>query len=728
MKNLRLNLSFIVIQLFCLSTRAFVVDGLYYNVISSSSMTVKISSKSSSCIGDIIIPETVTYGNKTYTITSIATNAFKNCSDITSIALPSSLLTIGDYAFDGCSSISSITIPKNVISIGYQAFANCDNLTDLVYGAKECTIEWPSSGSISTGESVGWNHLINVTIGKDVLKLGEYIFSECTKLSNVKFEDNSKLNAIDNSVFYDCHSLENIVLPNTITEIDNSAFYNCISLKEMLLPNSLTKLGSSVFYGCKSLAKVNIPNQLTSIPDAIFSGCTDLVEIVIDSDNPNYTSIDGVLYNKDVSELLLCPAGISQITIPSTVISLNNYCFSGCNKLSNIEISSNVNKLGNYCFCNCTNLTSIQIPTSVTSLGYGCFYGCTNLKSIMFSPDNSIKLGYFYDMFNGCTSLESLDLSSLDSNEMYQIGNLFKDCKNLKKIDLTNFNTENTSYGFESAFQNDKNIEAIYSRTYTPSNIKHYTFTLLPTINTAILYVPEKAIGTYANATGWNKFTNIRAIPEHDDYSIKSDAIFMSDTKLHPGETIELPIYLNNSTDILAYEFYICLPKGVSIEMDNGNYSISISKERITQIDETTYSHALKISQDGYSNYRVISTFEKSIPLTGNNGKIAKIKLKVSENMNTGIYDINLKNMSFLNTYHRRIAIDNTTCTINVDNYQLGDIDNSGVVDKADITALASYIAQNKTNLLSMQVADLNNDKSINIADVAELISMLLSK
>ena len=145
----------------------------------------------------------------------------------------------------------------------------------------------------------------------------------------------------------------------TVTYIRWEAFRYCSSLTSVTIPNSVTSIGDDAFFGCSSLTSVTIPNSVTSIGESAFSNCSSLENINVDPENNNYSSIDGIVYNKNATNLISCPGAKISVTIPNSVTSIGNYAFYGC-----------------------SNLTSVTIPNSVTSIGYDAFYGCDNLKSI----------------------------------------------------------------------------------------------------------------------------------------------------------------------------------------------------------------------------------------------------------------------------------------------------------------------------------------------------------
>ncbi|MDR0304781.1 MAG: leucine-rich repeat protein, partial [Chitinispirillales bacterium] len=365
---------------------------------------------------------TVNIGNN---VTRIPDYAFSGCRGLTEVTIGSSVTSIGDYAFDGCSGLTEVMIPSSVTSIGNYAFSGCRGLT----GALTIPSSVTSIGSYAFYYCSG---LTEVTILSSVTSISSYAFYGCSGLTEVTIP--SSVTSIGYAAFYDCSGLTEVTIPSSVTSISSYAFSGCRGLTEVTIPSSVTSIGYAafsgcrgltevnfnatncttmgnslypVFYNCNSLTTLNIGNNVTRIPDCAFYGCSGLTgaltipssvtsignsaffdcrrltAINVEESNNNYTSIDGVLFNKAKTTLIQYPAGKTgtTYTIPSSVTSIGEHAFYYCNGLTSVTIPSSVTSIGERAFYYCNGLTKIinQAETP-QKINFNVFYNFTPIK------------------------------------------------------------------------------------------------------------------------------------------------------------------------------------------------------------------------------------------------------------------------------------------------------------------------------------------------------------
>lgn len=241
--------------------------------------------------------------------------------------------------------------------------------------------------------------------------------------------------SIGNYAFQSCTGLTSITIPNSVTLIGDLAFQSCTGLSSITIPSSVTSIGSNAFSLCDHLTSVSIPSSVTSIGEVAFTGCSSLTSINVNAANPNYSSLNGVLFNKN-NTIIVCYPGGKQGTyiIPSSVTSIGYVTFSYCTGLTSITIPSSVTSFGSRAFKGCTGLTSITIPNTVTSIGYEVFYGCTHLTSIYTESATPVDLSSSSSVFFNVNKTSCTLYVPAGSLALYQAANQWKDFTNIVKM------------------------------------------------------------------------------------------------------------------------------------------------------------------------------------------------------------------------------------------------------------------------------------------------------
>ena len=407
LKHLRFRDALRVLQLlavFVFSSAAQAIDFTY----TTSGGTVTIT-RYTGAGGAVAIPSTI----DGLPVTRIGDFAFDTTS-VTSVSIPGSVTSIGDFAFQECASLTNATIPSAVTSIGEGAFSYCTKLTGG---------NIPNSvTSIGSDAFRNCAAITGFTIGSGVTSIGSFAFTGCSNLASftvatanthyssldgVLFNEDQTLliqfpvrktgiYTIPNTVatigtfaFQNCASVTGITIANSLTNIEPYAFLNCTGLPNLTIPDSVTNISLWAFSGCTGLTTISIGSGTLTIEDGAFYGCYKLSSITVAPSNPAYSSADGVFFDKNQTRLIQYPARkTGNYAIPNSVTSIAADAFDTCTSLTSITIPNSVTSIGEWAFYGCSSLTSVTIPTSLTSIATGTFSDCSKLTSVTIS--NSI--------------------------------------------------------------------------------------------------------------------------------------------------------------------------------------------------------------------------------------------------------------------------------------------------------------------------------------------------
>ena len=392
-------------------------------------------------------------------VTSIGSEVFYCCTNLTSVVIPDSVTTIASHAFMGCCNLTSLVIPDSVTSIGYAAFASCSSLTSVVIPDSVTSIGGNAFSSCSS--------LTSVVIPDSVTTVGIYAFQYCSSLTSVVIPDS--VTSIGNGAFYNCSILTSVVIPDSVTSIGGNAFDSCSSLTSVVIGNSVTTVGNYAFYECKKLTEIqfNAKNcvDFTNNSDIFYFSGEDGDGITLTIGKgveriPAYfadaAKITNIIFEegsvcKSIGYAAFASSSLTSVGIGDSVTSIGEHAFGGCSSLTSVELPDSVTSIGEHAFGGCSSLTSVEIPDSVTSIGDRAFSECSSLTSVVIGEGvTSISKYAFYN----CSSLTSVDIG----DSVTTIGNgAFQYCSSLTSVEIP---VSVTSIG-DRAFYNCSSLTSV---------------------------------------------------------------------------------------------------------------------------------------------------------------------------------------------------------------------------------------------------------------------------
>lgn len=622
------------------------------------------SSNTSPFLGNDTITSVIIYDG----VTTIGNHAFYGCSALTSIAIQSLVKTIGNYAFYGCSALTSVTIPPTVSSIGDYAFSQCTNLTTAI-------------------------------ITNTVTTIGNYAFYGCTALTSVAIPPS--VTTIGNYAFSSCSALTSIVIPSSVMKIGSYAFSSCSVLTSVTIRPSVNNIGEGAFQYCSSLTSITLPASVMHIGYFAFSACSKLTSIEIHKSNPNYSSEDGVLFDKNKSILIQYPIGNTRTsyTIPSSVTYIRYCGFEGC-----------------------TYLTSVTVPESVKAIEGKAFFGCANLTSTIF--DNYFKPERIeMKAFEGCTSLTTVTIPDTVKNIG---GNAFSGCSSLTTIinqhkgnqiiGVNAFNTNAPNPKTATAYSSNANfINAATTAGYTIKYLDTYTVTFNSNGGTEVPDTTEVPYNTVITAPtpptrigytfgGWYKEAGLTnpwnfetdTVTKDTELYAKWDACFTSNPtnpkksssgkrKTAPPQPAQVSVIV-----IVNGEEHDAGIETKTTEDEKSTVIIELNNQVIKSvIDETT--------KDNFTGTGSVI----QIPITDASSQVAKVELTgdIVKKLEENSFDVSIKrdNVEYI-IPAEEFTISNVAENLGVPEKDLKDIKVEVKIARIDETVVASYNEVVKAN------------------------------
>ncbi len=506
-------------------------DGVWKYRISAGGAVIGEYNHQDGTTWDVVIPETITHGGKTYPVTEINGNTFLTEVEITSVKIPAGVKTIGDYAFQGCTAMTKVTFAENgnLETIGAYAF--------------------------------GQTAIAEIEIPASVKTLGEQVFNGCNKLTNVTFEKGSKLETIGNSAFSTC-AIAQITLPSGLKTIGDNAFAGQ-PLRGIKIPASVTSIGTGVFSACESLTSVTfekvsrlesigqqafmqtpitaleIPASVKTIGNKAFQQCKSLETVSFEEGS--------VL--ESIGNMAFCYVPIKEISIPASCVTIGDRAFEYCTVLETVAIpkDSKLESIGEFVFSGANAIKSFYFPPSLKSIGANAFR-FTNVTSFEFSEGlETIGAGAFVG--------NDITIAVLPQS-LTTIGDgVFTSCNELKVVyhpaDLDISNSLGThNLPVLAGYTVSETVPPVVTITFPENSTGEFEIpTQIPGVENAQIKVGDVPVLPESYSTDCNvKVLSQLASKLPAGYSFETP-----DAKLPAGETTEcVAVYAGNGT---TYKF-----------------------------------------------------------------------------------------------------------------------------------------------------------------------------
>lgn len=444
-------------------------------------------------------------------VTNIEIDTFNNCKKLSSFTVPETVKDIKDRAFYGCIGLSEFEIPATVIKLGQDVFSGCSNLTSL-------TIPYVNENNkLSTicGSSVVKNlktvHFLNaekipqyyfedcsnmsqLILDKSIVEIGDYAFKQCSLLNDFSFVSSAKVIGV--GAFYGCSKLTSVSLSNNITKVPDYAFYYCSNLSNLNLSNSIIEIGEYSYNGCSKLSAISFGANIKKIGTGAFNNC-NISSVTIPLLN---NALKDFLGEKIISNL----ENVSVNVVDSS--NIPDHYFEDCTKLNQITINGDIISIGSYAFSNCYALKDYNISNKVVSVGDYAFNNCTGLTSITV-PSSVKQIGK--EVFKGCTSINTFAAPIANTTSF---ANYFTNADIYKLNSLTFIDTKTIPNNY---FENYTNLKQFNFEDY--ESIGNYAFSNTGfkslSIPVNVKNIGEGAFEGCLNLTDVTIQTNITSLP-----------------------------------------------------------------------------------------------------------------------------------------------------------------------------------------------------------------------
>ncbi|MDD6564613.1 MAG: leucine-rich repeat protein [Clostridiales bacterium] len=694
-------------------------------------------------------------------ITIIGINAFSYCYELANVDIPEGVTDIGEYAFSYCDKLTSIVIPDSITSIDDGAFFRTSikniYITDI---SKWCMINFAhmESNPIRATTNIYLNNelVTELIIPDGTTSIGDYTFYKCASLTGIEIP--SSVTSIGNGAFYNCVNLTSIEIPSSVISIGSNAFCYCSGLSSIIINEGTQEIARSAFDNCSKLKSINLPSTLTSDIvgtggnmsgiNKFLKGCSQLLNITVSDSNPVYSSVGGILYNKDKSILIACPEAKTECTIQTGVTNISQAAFAYCNKLTNIKIPSTVETIGAFAFYECSNILDIYYFASQECWGNISVGINNNILENTTIHYNSCYITYDYATNGGTSASTEYNIATIGENADLTPIATKAGCKFIGWNTNPNAKTALSSY----TVTDDVTLYAIYSIPVTGLTLNK-SAVILEECGTETLtatVAPSNATDKTVSWTSSN--TNVATIADGKVTALKAGTAVITATTTDGGYTANCTVTVTekvideNAPKITITDIKTMPGKEIQVTVDLAN-NTGFASLGI----EVGYNSDIMTLTNVTSNTGVGGTFTKAQYLTVNpfnmgwdsasnityNGNLATLTFTVGEDAPDGIYPITLDyykgvkgnyvdgdNINYDENFEA-VGFVYISGNVIVASYIPGDINGDESVDNKDATYLLRYLAGWSISGLVEDALDVDGSTSVDNKDATILLRYL---
>ena len=700
-------------------------------------------------------------------VTTIGQNAFRGCSSLAAVNIPDNVTSLESYVFYGCSNLDSVTIPGNVTNIWQYAFANCSGLSSLIIPSSVTSIKNTAFSGCTGLESIQVEEGNVVYDSRDgcnaIIEKSTNILMTGCKNTTIPHT----VTSIEENAFLNCASLDSIIIPGNVKAIGASAFKGCTGLLSTNIGRGVTSIGDYAFSECTSLAALAFDNSPVVIGKYAFSSCTSLTSLTIPE---GVTAIDENAF-QNCSEL-------TSITIGDSVKTIAQNAFLNCTNVTDVILGKSVKSIGGNAFYECGKLTTVTVrnPTppslyssAIRSTAYKTLFVPYGTKALYQAASNWKEFGSIVEIDN--RTEQYLPITEIPSMSYGDAAYTLPD-KTSQELDITWTSGDTDIVNINGNMLTIVNAGTTTITATQAGDSYHYPLTqefsitvakasLVVTADDAEKYIGEEnpdfvlryegfvydddescltvqptvvciantasGVGTYPITVSGADSPNYEITYVNGTLTVNqpfssSNTLSVSPAYLHYDEPSSLSICLDNEDTLLAFEFYMQLPEGITIALDEDGYPDAVlSSNRSNR-------HILEVSDDGNGLYHFLCYSNRNNALKGNSGELLSVNLTCSDDMDPGVYQGLLQTVKFSDEAGNRIVLADTEFEIKVVKLTMGDVNDDGDIDVMDVVAMVNYIMDSTTSQINVLAADIDGDGIVDVMDLVKEVRIIMNK